>query len=180
MPTRPSSPEAPATATATLAGGCYWCVDAVYARLPGVLSVTSGFTGGSVPDPSYEQVCTGTTGHAEAVQLRFDPRQITFEQLLDWFWKLHDPTTKDRQGADVGTQYRSAIFYHSEAQRLAALASKQQAQAQFAAAIVTEITAAGPFYSAEAYHQDYFQRNPSGGYCRAVIAPKLHKLGLDK
>jgi peptide-methionine (S)-S-oxide reductase len=165
---------------ATFGAGCYWCVEAVLEQLDGVSDVRSGFMGGSVANPSYEAVCSGKTGHAEVVHVAFDPETIGYGELLDWFWRLHDPTTLNRQGADVGTQYRSAIFYHSEEQRRAAEASKQAAQRQFRAPIVTEITAAGPFYEAAEYHQDYYRQNKTQGYCRAVIAPKLDKLGLEK
>ena len=168
------------TEVATFAGGCYWCVEAVYQRIDGVLKVRSGFTGGHVENPTYEECCTGETGHAEAVEITFDPKKVSYETLLDWFWRLHDPTTLNRQGADEGTQYRSAIFWHSDAQRAAAEKSKTDAQGAFVNPIVTEITKAGPFYAAEAYHQDYYNRNSSKGYCRLVIAPKLHKLGLDE
>jgi peptide-methionine (S)-S-oxide reductase len=167
------------TEVATFATGCYWCTEAVFQRLPGVVSVRSGFTGGTVANPTYEQCCSGTTGHAEAVEVTFDPAKIAYETLLDWFWRMHDPTTLNRQGADVGTQYRSAIFWHTEAQRAAAEKSKQEAQGAFRDPIVTEIAKAGPFYAADAGHQDYFNQHASQGYCRAVIAPKLHKLGLD-
>ena len=168
------------TQLATFGAGCYWCVEAVLEQLDGVLDVTSGFMGGEVKNPTYKQVCSGTTGHAEVVQVTFDPATISYDALLAWFWKLHDPTTLNRQGADVGTQYRSAIFYHSDAQRAAAEASKKTAQADFAAPIVTEITAASTYYEADAGHQDYYRNNRSQGYCRAVIAPKLDKLGLEK
>ena len=167
--------------TATFAAGCYWCVEAVYQRLNGVHSVTSGFTGGHTPNPTYEEVCAGTTGHAEAVRIIFDPKKISYEKLLDWFWRLHDPTTLNRQGADVGTQYRSAIYYHSEAQKKAATASRTQAQKNFSHPIVTEITRASAFYPAMVSHQDYYRINGSKNpYCRAVITPKLKKLHLDK
>jgi peptide-methionine (S)-S-oxide reductase len=165
---------------ATFGAGCFWCVEAVFARLDGVQSVVSGYMGGFVDNPTYEQVCVGDTGHVEVCQIRFDPQRITYAQLLDWFWQLHDPTTLNRQGADEGTQYRSAIFYHDEAQRLAAATSKQAAQARFPRPIVTEITAATTFWPAEGYHQDFYAANPGHGYCRAVIAPKLQKLGLPK
>lgn len=166
---------------ATFAAGCYWCVEAVYQRIGGVISVTSGFTGGHVENPGYEAVCTGTTGHAEAVRVVFDPGKVSYRQLLDWFWRLHDPTTLNRQGADVGTQYRSGIFYHSEAQKKAATASRANAQEKFAQPIVTEITKAAVFYPAQVSHQDYYRINGNrDGYCRAVIAPKLEKLKLDK
>ena len=166
------------TELATFGAGCFWCVEAVLEQQDGVLDVSSGFMGGRVANPTYEQVCSGTTGHAEVVQVTFDPRRISYEQLLEWFWRLHDPTTLNRQGNDVGTQYRSAIFWHSEAQRAAAELSKAKAQARFAAKIVTEITAAGPFWKASDDHQDYYRHNPDRGYCRVVIAPKLDKLGL--
>ena len=168
------------TEIATLGNGCYWCTEAVLQRLPGVLKVRSGFTGGTVPNPTYEQCCSGETGHAEAVEVTFDPKKISYETLLDWFWRMHDPTTLNRQGADVGTQYRSAIFWHSEAQRAAAEKSKKEAQQAFKDPIVTEITKASAFYEADAYHQNYYNSNSSQGYCRAVIAPKLKKLGLDE
>lgn len=171
----PSSSE-----IATLGAGCFWCVEAVLEQLDGVLSVSSGYMGGESANPSYKDVCTGTTGHAEVVQVEFDPNTISYDAILAWFWRLHDPTTLNRQGADVGTQYRSVIFYHSEAQRESALRSKELAQPDFSDPIVTEISEAGPYYPAEAYHQDYYQNNKTQGYCRAVIAPKLDKLGLEK
>jgi len=175
-----SAPAAPAAEeTATFGAGCFWCVEAVLEQLDGVLDVSSGYMGGTVADPTYEQVCTGRTGHAEVVQVTFDPSVISYDTLLDWFWKLHDPTTLNRQGADEGTQYRSAIFVHSEAQRAAAERSKAAAQAHLADPIVTEITGASAYYPAEDYHQDYYRLNTRQGYCRAVIAPKLNKLGLD-
>ena len=174
-------PQAPSeTELATFGAGCFWCVEAVLEQLDGVLGVTSGYMGGDVPDPSYQQVCSGRTGHAEVVQVRFDPSVISYEELLAWFWKLHDPTQLNRQGADVGTQYRSAIFVHSDAQRETAEASKAAAAPEFVRPIVTEITEAGPFYEAEDYHQDYYRQNKSEGYCRMVIAPKLDKLGLEE
>jgi peptide-methionine (S)-S-oxide reductase len=170
------------TEVATFGAGCYWCVEAVLEQIDGVQDVTSGFMGGDVPNPSYRDVCTGRTGHAEVVQVTFDPDVLPYEELLDWFWRLHDPTTLNRQGADVGTQYRSAIFYHSEAQREAAEKSKREADASgvFSDPIVTEITAAGPYYQADEYHQDYYRQNKEQGYCRVVIRPKLEKLGLEK
>jgi len=179
-PADAAAPDASATEVATFAAGCYWCVEAVFQRVDGVVKVRSGFIGGNVANPTYEQACSGETGHAEAVEVTFDPKRVTYDTLLDWFWRLHDPTTMNRQGADAGTQYRSAIFWHSDAQRAAAEKSKAAAQPAFAQPIVTEITKAGPFYAADEYHQDYFNRNKSQGYCRAVIAPKLHKLGLDE
>jgi peptide-methionine (S)-S-oxide reductase len=178
--TMPEPRPAATTETATLAAGCFWCIEAVLERVDGVLDVRSGYMGGQVENPSYEQVCTGQTGHAEAVQVTFDPAQLAFADLLDWFFRAHDPTTRNRQGNDIGTQYRSAIFCHGEAQREAALAAKQKAQGLYANPIVTEITAASTFWPADDYHQDFFRRNPTQGYCRATIPPKLKKLGLDK
>ncbi|MFM1769457.1 MAG: peptide-methionine (S)-S-oxide reductase MsrA [Verrucomicrobiota bacterium] len=174
--TPPPQPAAPALETATLGAGCFWCVEAVFERLPGVKSVTSGYTGGRTANPTYEDICTGLTGHAEVTQVEFDPKVISFSEILDVFWQSHDPTTLNRQGADVGTQYRSAIFYHGESQKLAAEKSKKAAQADFDRPIVTEITAAGKFYKAENYHQDYFRNNPNNRYCTLVIRPKLEKL----
>jgi peptide-methionine (S)-S-oxide reductase len=167
---------------ATFGAGCFWCVEAVLEQLAGVEDVKSGYMGGAVENPTYRQVCTGTTGHAEVVQVTFDPQVISYQKLLDYFWKLHDPTTRDRQGNDVGPQYRSAIFYHSEAQRQAAEAAKSAMDdsGAFGAKIVTEITRAGAFYPAEDYHQDYYRANRQQPYCRAVIVPKLDKLGLQR
>ena len=162
---------------ATLAGGCFWCTEAVFAEVRGVRGVVPGYTGGHVKQPSYEQVCTGTTGHAEAVQITFEPAAIDYATLLQIFLTVHDPTTRDRQGADVGSQYRSAIFYHSPAQR----ATAERVLAEVAAAgiwpgpLVTELAPFAVFYPAEAYHHEYFRRNPGQGYCRAVIAPKVAK-----
>ena len=177
-----STPAVPEGAEiATLAAGCFWCTEAVFQQLPGVISVTSGYTGGHVPNPTYEQVCDGNTGHAEASQIVFDPKKISYAKLLETFWKMHDPTTLNRQGNDEGTQYRSAIFYHSDAQRETAEKSKAEAQAHFKKPIVTEITKAGDFYAAENYHQDYYRLNKNRNpYCRAIITPKLEKLGLDQ
>lgn len=169
--------------TATFGAGCFWCVEAVLEQVDGVLSVTSGYMGGDVENPSYRAVCTGATGHAEVVQVTFDPDVLSYEALLEWFWKLHDPTTLNRQGGDRGTQYRSAIFYHDDAQRDAAIASKakKDESGTFADPIVTEITAASTFYEAEVSHQDYYRLNKDKNpYCPAVIAPKLDKLGLKK
>ncbi len=162
---------------ATLAGGCFWCLEAVYDDLRGVENVDSGYAGGSVPNPTYEQVCTGKTGHAEVVQITYDPEQITFRDLLDVFFTIHDPTTLNRQGPDVGTQYRSAIFYHDPQQKAAAeevIAGLTDA-GLWDAPIVTEVKPLEAFYPAEAYHRDYFRRNPEQGYCAAVIAPKVAK-----
>ena len=162
---------------ATLGGGCFWCLEAVFELVRGVSKVVSGYAGGSVPDPSYEEVCTGTTGHAEVVQITFDPAQVSYRELLDIFLTTHDPTTLNRQGADAGTQYRSAIFYHSPAQKEIA---EEAIKAMSAAGIwrnpiVTEIAALDVFYPAENYHQGYFRSHPGQSYCRAVIEPKVAK-----
>lgn len=174
------NPSAP-TATATFAGGCFWCIEEIFRQQPGVLKVTSGYTGGSVPDPTYAQVCSGDTGHAEAVQIVFDPQKTSYEKLLAVFWQAHDPTQLNRQGADIGTQYRSAIFTHSDAQAAAARAAleAENKSGHFSRPIVTEITPAGPFYPAEGYHQEYYRANKRAPYCRGVIQPKLKKLGLE-
>ena len=164
---------------ASFGAGCFWCVEAVFENLDGVQAVESGYMGGEVKDPTYREVCTGTTGHAEITQITFDPDLISFEALLDWLWRSHDPTTLNRQGADQGTQYRSAIFYHSEAQREIAEASKAAAQKDFDQPIVTEITEASVFYPAEDYHQDYYRLNKAAPYCQMVIRPKLKKLDLE-
>ena len=175
------SPESPERReVATFGAGCFWCVEAVLETQDGVLDVKSGYMGGKVPNPTYRQVCEGDTDHAEVVQVTYDPARISYETLLDWFWRLHDPTTPDRQGADVGTQYRSAVFFHSEAQRAAAERSKAAAQASFDDPIVTEISPASAFYEAEGYHPDYFRLNGEQPYCQGVIRPKLKKLGLSK
>jgi peptide-methionine (S)-S-oxide reductase len=162
---------------ATLAGGCFWCLEAVYREVRGVERVVSGYIGGRVPQPSYEQVCAGTTGHAEAVEITFDPQVVSYRELLEVFFTIHDPTTLNRQGADVGTQYRSAIFYHSPAQQAAAeeVMAQLTAEQVWDAPIVTELVPAPEFYAAEDYHQEYFERNPNQGYCRAVVAPKVAK-----
>jgi len=165
---------------ATLGAGCFWCVEAVLEQVEGIVDVRSGYMGGEVEDPSYREVCTGETGHAEVVQVEFDPAKIGYEEVLDWFWRLHDPTTPNRQGADVGTQYRSVVFTHSDAQREAAERSRATAQASFADPVVTEIVPASTFYEAETYHQDYYRQNREQGYCRVVIRPKLEKLGLEE
>lgn len=165
--------------TITLGAGCFWCVEAVYQQLEGIYSATSGYMGGFVPNPTYEQVCQKNTGHVEVVQVVFDPKKIPASDVLAWFWELHDPTTKDRQGADVGPQYRSVIFYHSDEQKKIAEASMKAAQPHFKDPIVTEIREAKTFYEAEDYHQDFYFLNKSrNGYCRAVIQPKLLKLKL--
>lgn len=160
---------------ATLGGGCFWCLEAVFELVPGVQAVTSGYAGGHTENPTYKQVCTGTTGHAEVVQIEYDPARVSYERLLEIFWQCHDPTTLNRQGNDVGPQYRSIILYHNPAQKAAAEQSRAQAAAQFTRPIVTEIVPLTRFYPAEAYHQDYFRRNPDQAYCQAVIAPKVRK-----
>ena len=162
---------------ATLAGGCFWCLEAVYLQLDGVLAVESGYTGGHDPRPTYASVCDGVTGHAEAVRIRFDPARTGFRELLDVFFAIHDPTTPDRQGNDVGTQYRSAIFFHDAAQERAAramIAELERARV-FDDPVVTEVVPAGLWHPAEAYHHDYFARNPAQPYCRFVVAPKVDK-----
>lgn len=161
--------------TTTLGGGCFWCLEAVYDDLSGVTDVASGYMGGTKESPRYKEVCTGMTGHAEVIQVQFDNEIISFEEILEVFFTIHDPTTLNRQGADVGTQYRSAIFYHSEAQKEGAEAIKEQMQAIWDDPIVTEISPAETFYPAEDYHQDYFLNNPNQGYCQVVIAPKVAK-----
>lgn len=163
---------------ATLAGGCFWCLEAVFEQLRGVTKVASGYSGGHVPHPSYEAVCTGTTGHAEVVQVAFDPEVVSYRDLLGVFFTLHDPTTLDRQGGDVGTQYRSAIFYHDDAQRRTAadVVKELEAEHVFDDPIVTKIEPLDEFYPAEEYHREYYRRNPNQSYCRAVIAPKVAKL----
>jgi peptide-methionine (S)-S-oxide reductase len=161
---------------AVLGGGCFWCIDAVYHGQPGIKSVVSGYAGGTVPHPTYEQVCTGTTGHAEVVEITFDPALTTYEKVLDLFWDAHDPTTLNRQGADAGTQYRSIIIAQNPAQLAAAEKSKAAAQPKFRQPIVTGIVEGKEFYPAEEHHQDFYERNPDYPYSRAVIAPKLEKL----
>jgi peptide-methionine (S)-S-oxide reductase len=163
---------------ATLAGGCFWCLEPVFAGLDGVEQVVVGYAGGTTPNPTYRDVCAGATGHAEAVQVTFAPTAISFRDLLEVFFTLHDPTTLNRQGADVGTQYRSAVFYHSEAQREAAeeVIRRLEAEGVWEEPIVTELVPLVRFYPAEDYHQGYFRKNPNQGYCRVVIAPKLAKL----
>ncbi len=162
---------------ATLGGGCFWCLEAVYDELRGVVSVESGYAGGTVPDPTYRDVCDGTTGHAEVIQVTFDPAEVSYRDLLNVFFTIHDPTTLNRQGADVGTQYRSVIFYHSPEQKQTAeeVIAEQHAARVWEAPIVTEVLPAPEFYIAEDYHQEYFARNPGQGYCRAVIEPKVAK-----
>jgi peptide-methionine (S)-S-oxide reductase len=177
MNAEPDSTNAPKKLeTATFGGGCFWCAEAVFQRIPGVKSVTSGFAGGTTPNPTYEQVCTDTTGHAEVIQIQFDPAVISYEKLLDVFWEAHDPTTLNRQGADVGTQYRSIILYSNDAQKAAAEKSKAEAAHNFSAPIVTQIVPLTKFYSAEKYHQNYYNLHKGQGYCQFVIGPKLRKL----
>lgn len=161
---------------ATLGGGCFWCVEAALRDLQGVLGVTNGYAGGHTPHPSYEAVCTGATGHAEVVQVAFDPAVISYHDLLEVFFTVHDPTTRDRQGADVGSQYRSIILTHDAVQAGTARAVIRDMADAFPAPIVTEVEPLRHFYEAEEYHQDYYARNPGAGYCRVVIAPKLAKL----
>lgn len=175
----PAAPS-PKTELATLGAGCFWCVEAVYEQLPGVKGAVSGYMGGTVENPTYEEVCSKTTGHVEVVQVEFDPAVISYAEVLDWFWRLHDPTSRDRQGADAGPQYRSVIFTHSAAQEAAARASLAAAQPAFSKPIVTEVRPASAFWVAEGYHQGYYFDNRTQGYCRMVIAPKLDKLGLAK
>src|SRR5262245_61420150 len=164
------------TELATYGGGCFWCVEAIFQRLNGVKSVTSGYAGGKTENPTYQEVCTGDTGHAEVIQIEYDPKKISYEDLLDVFWQAHDPTTLNRQGADRGTQYRSVVLYQNDRQKQAAEASKKKAAAQFKDPIVTEIVPLTKFYAAEKYHQNYFNNNPNAPYCAFVIRPKLDKL----
>ncbi len=166
------------TESIVLGGGCFWCVEAVYEGLDGVLDVTSGYAGGATKAPDYDSVCSGRTGHAEVVKITFDPAKITLDQILEWFWKAHDPTTPNRQGADVGTQYRSIILVRSDEQLAAVEKSKSQAQKEFTAPIITEVGELAEFHPAEPYHQDYYRNNPGAGYCSWVIRPKLAKLGV--
>jgi peptide-methionine (S)-S-oxide reductase len=168
----------PTSSQATFAAGCFWCVEAAFLELRGVQKVVSGYAGGSDPQPTYEAVCRGTTGHAEVIQIDFDPEQISYEKLLEVFWSVHDPTTLNRQGADVGTQYRSAIFYHDEEQRDRAEASLRQLTEAgvYDGPIVTEITPLNNYHPAEAYHQNYYAQNPQQPYCQAVARPKVEKV----
>ena len=167
--------------SATLGGGCFWCLEAVYTRLEGVNSVVSGYAGGNVENPTYEQVCTGETSHAEVVKINFDSKETSFETLLEWFWRCHDPTTLNRQGGDIGTQYRSVIYYENENQKSKANKSKKDADSSgiFENPIVTEINALDVFYPAEDYHHDYYKKNPDAGYFSYIIRPKLEKLKLE-
>ena len=160
---------------ATFGGGCFWCTEAMLEDVEGILSVVSGYAGGHVKNPTYRQVCEGTTGHAEVVQVIFDPVKITYKRVLELFWRSHDPTSLNRQGADVGTQYRSTIMWHNEGQKTMAEASMKEAASLFPRPIVTKIEKIDIFYPAEDYHQDYFKNNPNAGYCNFVIRPKLKK-----
>lgn len=164
--------------TATLAGGCFWCTEAVYKRLKGVVKVVPGYSGGTTQNPTYGKVCSGTTGHAESIQITYDPKEISFEKILEVFWKLHDPTTRNRQGNDIGTQYRSEIFYHNDRQNKIAekLKDKLEKNKIFKDPIVTKITPYSNFYPAEDYHKNYYENNKEQAYCRLVIDPKLSKL----
>jgi peptide-methionine (S)-S-oxide reductase len=174
----PSSP-APApssTSSIVLGGGCFWCVEALYETIDGVTAVVSGYAGGNVPDPSYEAVCSGRTGHAEVVRIEFDPDKVSLRELIDFFWEAHDPTSLNRQGADVGTHYRSIILYADPAQEAVARESLEAVTSRFSQPVVTELKPLGAFYPAEKYHQDYFRNNPDAPYCRYVIAPKMKKL----
>lgn len=166
---------------ATLAGGCFWCTEAIFKRLKGVISVTPGYSGGETKNPTYDEVCSGTTGHAEAIQIKFDPKIISYEKLLNVFFHLHDPTTPNQQGADIGPQYRSEIFYHSEKQKQIAerLKEKLDKSGIFSKSIVTKITRFTKFYEAEDYHKNYYDRNKSSSYCQIIIDPKIQKLVQD-
>ena len=168
------------TEIADLGGGCFWCMEAVFERLPGVISVTSGFAGGTTENPTYREVCSETTGHAEVTEIEFDPAKISYDQLLNVFWQAHDPTTLNRQGADEGTSYRSIILYRDQKQQLLAEKSKLEAQKNFSSPIVTEIAPLKKFYKAEDYHQEYYDNNSNAPYCQVVIAPKLEKLEKKK
>ncbi|MDG2169454.1 MAG: peptide-methionine (S)-S-oxide reductase MsrA [Opitutales bacterium] len=163
---------------ATFGGGCFWCIEAVFQQLEGVESVVSGYAGGEDPNPTYQAVCSGITGHTEVIQITFNPDTISYKELLDVFWRAHDPTTLNRQGNDVGTQYRSAIYYHSEQQKETAVKSVEEAQEYFTDKIVTEIAPLDVFHGGEDYHQDYYVNHKEQGYCSFVIRPKLEKLGL--
>ena len=166
-------------ATAVVGGGCFWCIEAVFLRIDGIEKAVSGYAGGSVPDPDYRQVCTGKTGHAEVVRLSYDPDKISYREILDLFFRSHDPTTPNRQGADVGTQYRSIILYADDEERRVAEEARTAAAGEHEAPIVTEIAPLERFYPAEEYHQGYYDSNPNAGYCTFVIQPKLRKLGLE-
>ena len=171
-----ADPEPMKTETATLGGGCFWCVEAVYERLPGIISVVSGYAGGQTENPTYEEIGTGKTGHAEVVQIKYDPAKISYEKIIDLFWEAHDPTTLNRQGADTGPQYRSIILTENDDQMRIANESKTRAQTKSKSPIVTEIVPLTKFYPAEDYHQDFYRENPMHPYNQAVIRPKLKKL----
>ena len=171
-----ADPEPMKTETATLGGGCFWCVEAVYERLPGIISVVSGYAGGQTENPTYEEIGTGKTGHAEVVQIEYDPAKISYEKIIDLFWEAHDPTTLNRQGADTGPQYRSIILTENDDQMRIANESKTRAQSKSKSPIVTEIVLLTKFYPAEDYHQDFYRENPMHPYNQAVIRPKLKKL----
>ncbi|MCA1755712.1 MAG: peptide-methionine (S)-S-oxide reductase MsrA [Spirochaeta sp.] len=162
-----------------LGGGCFWCLEAVFARIPGVISAAPGYAGGEHASPSYESVCSGTTGHAEVVRLEFDPSKVSFAELIELFFRAHDPTTLNRQGHDVGTQYRSVVFYVSPEQRQLTEHAIEQAAQLYSRPVVTQVLPAPEFYPAESYHHDYYAKNPQAGYCRMIIAPKLSKLKLE-
>ena len=167
--------------SATLGGGCFWCLEAVFSRLEGVKSVTPGYAGGNSQNPTYDQVCTGETGHAEVVRIDYDPKKISYKTLIDWFWRCHDPTTLNQQGGDIGTQYRSVVFFQNELQKAAAHQAKKDADmsGMYEDQIVTEISALLEFFPAEDYHFDYYNKNPNAGYCSYIIRPKLAKLKLE-
>lgn len=161
--------------TATLGGGCFWCLEAVYRRIKGVETVVSGYSGGASPDPTYEAVCSGLSGHAEVVQITYDAEQVSFSDLLDVFWVIHDPTSLNKQGADTGTQYRSVIYYHDDGQKTVAQQAIAELNTRLDRPVVTELSPLEVFYPAEAYHQNYFDTNPQAGYCMVVIDPKVEK-----
>jgi peptide-methionine (S)-S-oxide reductase len=168
--------EKPILEKATLGGGCFWCLEAGFERFEGIHDVVSGYAAGKTLNPTYKQVCEGTTGHAEVVQIEFDPAKISYDQILEIFWEIHDPTTLNQQGADIGTQYRSIILYHNEAQKEAAKKSMAAVKSRFRDPITTQLEPLTKFYPAEDYHQDYFRKNPNQPYCVVVISPKLKKL----
>ncbi len=172
----PSTTASSKSEFAYLGGGCFWCAEAAYEMLPGVKSAVSGYAGGHARNPSYREVCTGSTGHAEVVRIEFDPAVVSYREIVDYFWNIHDPTTLNRQGADEGTQYRSIILTTSDAQRAVANESMAAAQASWGGKIVTEVVPLEKFYPAEAYHQDYYRKHPNEGYCQVVIRPKIEKL----
>ncbi len=176
MPGMQANSTDSSTESIILGGGCFWCVEALYETIDGVLEAVSGYAGGTDPNPTYQEVCSGSTGHAEVVKITYDPAKVSLTELIDFFWEAHDPTTLNRQGADVGTQYRSIILYQDDEQAEAARSSMKKAQERFRNPIVTQIEPLETFYKAEKYHQDYFENNPNAPYCRFVIAPKLKKL----